>query len=976
MINLMIKKNKNKAGRKAFLTFAFIYGSILPLLAQNSGIASTLSPIPAVTQSNSKSVISLNGEWLFTVGQATKTSPIKVPGEWVMQGFTVNAGETASYTKTFSIPKNWKGSRIKLRFDGVSSHAIVIVNGKKLAEHEGSFVPFETDITDALKSGENVLQVEVQANTISDILACTSQYAVHTVGGILRNVTLFALPEVNLADLTVVTTLDKSYNNATLNLKALVNNQSQKATTGQIAYTLTNAAGKIIATAKTTLSALPGQKTSLLNTDLAVKNPIKWNTDKPYLYTLTTALIIEGKTMQSHQQKIGIRQVEVKGNQLLVNGMPIKLRGVNRHSVHPLTGRAISDELELKDAELFKKGNCNYIRTSHYPPSERFLAIADSIGLFVENESSLTWVQHGASPIWKLWNYKDEKFYPYMLAANIEKMQAGKNHPSVIIWSLGNESYWSPLWDKVYREAKKLDPTRPISFHDQCWGGFNNGGNKVDIANYHYPGINGPKATDTMKRPVLFGEYAHLSTYNRRELLTDPGVRASYGPSLVKMYDSMYVHKGNLGGAIWSGIDDTFHLPDGNIVGYGPWGPIDAWRRLKPEYWGMKKAYSPVVIKNVFKPTIKNGKLLLEVENRHDFISLSEVTIQARVDGATIPLTSAIKPHGEGILQVPVKADTKEVYLSFKDPSGNVVNEELIVLKPAEEKEQSKKVNLSFTENEMAYSITQGDVNYTISKITGIISGATVKGQKVLAQGPVFGVVAMNSEDGGKPNVAGETYQNNIHPVKNYPLYTIFANTIKVDQTAEAIVFTIKATYYNGEGNLIYTFSGDGATRVDYEVKTSLEKPYQYGMIFQLPKTFDELNWKRKGEFTTYAEEDIARASGSAKLNAKWLTAVEEFGKPGAPLWKDDANEMGSNDFRSTKQQILQSRLSNGLHSLLIQSDGKQASRSWLQDEKIQLLIADYSNNGSEPFYGSPFTDGRINIKGKTLKGSVKFKLQ
>jgi len=973
---IKIKKNNNKAGHSVLLALALIFGAILPLMAQNTGIASTLSPIPSITEGNSKPAISLNGEWLFATGQATKASAIKVPGEWVMQGFTVNAGETATYTKTFSIPKNWKGNRIKIRFDGVSSHAIVIVNGKKLAEHEGSFVPFETDITDALKSGENVLQVEVQANTISDILACTSQYAVHTVGGILRNVTLFALPQVNLADLTVVTTLDKSYNNATLNLKALVNNQSQKAAAGQIAYTLTDAAGKNIATVKTALPALSGEKSILLNTNLAVKNPAKWNTDKPYLYTLTTALIMDGKITQSHQQKIGFRQVEVKGNQLLVNGMPIKLRGVNRHSVHPLTGRAISEDLELKDAELFKKANCNYIRTSHYPPSERFLAIADSIGLFVENESSLTWIQHGASPIWKLWNYKDEKFYPYMLAANIEKMQAGKNHPSVIIWSLGNESYWSPLWDKVYREAKKLDPTRPISFHDQCWGGFNNGGNKVDIANYHYPGINGPKATDTMKRPTLFGEYAHLSTYNRRELLTDPGVRASYGPSLVKMYDSMYVHKGNLGGAIWSSIDDTFHLPDGNIVGYGPWGPIDAWRRLKPEYWGMKKAYSPVVIKNVFKPTIKNGKLLLEVENRHDFISLSEVTIQARVDGATLQLISSIKPHGEGILQVPVKADTKEVYLSFKDPSGNVVNEELIVLKPAEEKEQSNKVSLSFTENEMAYSITQGDVNYTISKITGVISGATIKGQKVLEQGPVFGVVAMNSEDGGKPNVAGETYQNNIHPVKNYPLYTIFANTIKVGQTTEAIVFTIKATYTNGEGNLTYTFSGDGATRVDYEVKTSLEKPYQYGMIFQLPKTFDELNWKRKGEFTVYAEEDIARANGTAKLNAKWLPAVEEFGKPGATLWKDDANEMGSNDFRSTKQQILQSRLSNSQHSLLIQSDGKQASRSWLQDEKIQLLIADYSNNGSEPFYGSPFTDGRINIKGKTIKGSVKFRLQ
>ncbi|WP_316823820.1 glycoside hydrolase family 2 TIM barrel-domain containing protein [Pedobacter miscanthi] len=963
-----------KTGRKILLSFALLTATTLQLLAQSNGISSTLSLIPSTIQSTNKPAVSLNGEWKFA--ESTKKGNIKVPGEWVMQGYTVNTGETAIYTKTFSIPDNWKGNRIKLRFDGVSSHAVVSINDKKLAEHEGSFVPFEIDITDALKNGDNLLQVDVQANTISDILACTSQYAVHTVGGILRNVTLFALPEVNIADFTVVTTLDKNHQNATLNLKTLISNQGEKGTSGQMIYSLADANGKNVTVFKTAIPAISGLKPTLINTDIPVKNPIKWNTDKPYLYTLTTTLIIDGKTTESHHQKIGFRQVEVKGNQVFVNGMPVKLRGVNRHSVHPLTGRAISEDLELKDAELFKQANCNYIRTSHYPPSERFLAIADSIGLFVENESSLTWIQHGASPIWKLWDYKDEKFYPYMLAANIEKMQAGKNHASVIIWSLGNESYWSPLWDKVYREVKKLDPTRPISFHDQCWGGFNNGGNKVDIANYHYPGINGPAATDTMKRPTLFGEYAHVSTYNRRELLTDPGVRASYGPSLVKMYDSMYVHKGNLGGAIWSGIDDTFHLPDGNIVGYGPWGPIDAWRRLKPEYWGMKKAYAPVVIKNVFQPSIKNGKLVLQVENRHDFISLSEVTINAKVDGVPVKLTSAIKPHSEGLLQIPVQKGTKEVYISFKNPSGNIVNEELIVLKPTEEKISESKLALSFTENEMAYFVNQGEVNYTINKITGVISGATNKGIKVLEQGPVFGVVAMNSEDGGKPNVAGETYQNNIHPIKNYPLYTIFANAIKVDQSTDSITFNIKATYTNGDGNLTYIFFANGNTRVVYEVKTSLEKPYQYGMIFQLPKTFDELSWKRKGEFTVYAAEDIARNAGTAKLNARWLPAVEEFGKPAAKLWKDDANEMGSNDFRSTKQHIIQTRLSNGSHHILIQSNGKQASRTWLQDEKIQLLVADYWNNGSEPFYGSPFTDGRINVKGKTLKGSVDFRLQ
>ncbi|WP_223833599.1 sugar-binding domain-containing protein [Pedobacter riviphilus] len=234
---------------KIVVTFILVCCTALPLLAQNSGIASALSPIPSSLLNSNKPVISLNGDWKFE--QTNKKGSIKVPGEWVMQGYTVNTGETATYTKTFSIPNNWKRNRIKLRFDGVSSHAIVKINGKQLAEHEGSFVPFEIDITDALKSGENLLQVDVQANTISDILACTSQYAVHTVGGILRNVTLFALPDVNIADFTVVTTLDKNHNNAILNLNALVNNQGQKATSGEMIYTLTDAVGKNVAAVKT-----------------------------------------------------------------------------------------------------------------------------------------------------------------------------------------------------------------------------------------------------------------------------------------------------------------------------------------------------------------------------------------------------------------------------------------------------------------------------------------------------------------------------------------------------------------------------------------------------------------------------------------------------------------------------------------------------------------------------------------------------
>lgn len=919
--------------------------------------------------------ISLNGNWGFDIKEhPQKGKNIQVPGEWEMQGYTVNEGETAVYSKRLDIPADWKGKQIKIRFDGVSSHGVIKLNGKKIGEHEGSFVPFEVDLTETLNYKNDILEVEVQALTVSDRLACTSQYACHTVGGLLRKVTLFAVAPVHITSPIINTVFDGEYKNASLVIGSAILNNSAASANAQIEFTLFDANGKVVTKKSSALAkGIDINSTYDIETTLAIKTPKQWDPEHPYLYTLQTNLLIDGILQQTNVQKVGFRQILIKGNQFFVNGKPIKLHGVNRHSVHPLTGRSISAELDKKDAELFRAANCNYIRTSHYPPSEEFLNAADELGIFVESEASLTWIQHGASPIWKLWNYTDEKFLPFMVRANMDNILAGRNHPSIIIWSLGNESKWSPLWEKVNAVVKQMDKSRPTSFHDQCWGGFNNAGSKADIANYHYPGIDGPKATDTMSRPTLFGEYSHLTTYNRRELLSDPGVRSAYNAPLVQFYDSIYHHKGNLGGAIWSGIDDIFHMPDGRIVGYGPWGPLDAWRRPKPEYYGVKKAYSPVRITNVNWSTVSKGYVEVILENRYDFTSLKEVTIEVKINGILKSVSSDIPARGKGILRVPSGKNVKELYLSFRDPRGFIADEEKYEITTIAE-EQEKKVVVSFSENESALTVKQGDVSYLINKITGIITNATKNNQIVLTQGPVFCMVPMNSEDGGKPNVAGETYQNNIYPVKNYPLYTLFAKDLAITQTDEGVRVDMKTTYTNAKGKQSYLFTTDGKLVTEYEVECGDYdvSPYQYGLLMQLPKQFEQLSWKRKGEFTIYPENDIARNEGTTILNAKHVNGVEEPGVVPKDDWKNDANDLGSNDFRSTKRYIksavLQDKKGNKVKVL---SDGSQASRSWLQDERLQWLIADYSNTGSEPFYGSPHTDVRIKTKGKTLKGKL-----
>lgn len=932
-----------------------------------------LSPRPSAVAGIAQPALSLNGKWAFRLMGAKTQNSINVPGEWVMQCFTVNEGETAVYTRKFNIPAGWNGNRIKLRFDGVSSYAVVKINGVRAGEHEGSFAAFELDITKLIKPANNVLEVDVQANTISDRLGRTSQYAAHTVGGILRNVRLFALPKQNIAEHNITTTFDAGYKNATLNVNTVISNEGGPNASAQMDFELTDATNKVVLRQRSAGISLSDAKTSpVLVTNMAISKPRQWNPEQPYLYHLKSTLLINGKPTESVTQRVGFRQVEVKGNLLLVNGKVVKLRGANRHSVHPLTGRSVSAALDRKDAILFRDANCNYIRTSHYPPSEEFLDAADELGLFVESEASLCWVTKGTAPIWKDWDVTDKRYLPYLIAANVENVQAGRQHPSIIMWSLANESGWSPFFEKAQQVVKALDPSRPTSFHDQCWGTSNNQHSTADIAVYHYPGTHETVMADTMKRPVLFGEYAHITCYNRRELLSDPGIHSTYGKPLQQMYDSIYYHPGSLGGAIWAGIDDTFHLPDGRIVGYGPWGIIDGWRRLKPEYWGTKRAYSPIRITKVSWPAKGQQNMLISLENRYDFTSLQDVRITAIINGKPQQLSSNIAPHSSGQISIAL-AGAQSVRLIFTDPRGFIADEENYEMPHQQPIVKTISESWAVTEQDNTYLVSRKNVSYIINKRTGIIVSAKKGGDEILTQGPAWCMVAMSNDDGGKPG--GVTYQNDIYPIKVYPVNLLFASKVAFSKQGDGLQFAVDINYTDCKGKLTYTFMPDGKLNARYEVTYSKAdiSPYQYGLVMQLPPTFNKVSWQRQGEFSAYAENDQSRSSGIALLNAKHIDGVEPWRVSPANDWKDDANEMGSNDFRATKRDISSSSLQDTKgNKVTIISNNKQASRSWLQDKQINWLIADYYNNGSERFYAAPFTNDRIKVTANTtLKGGL-----
>ncbi len=316
-----------------------------------------------------------------------------------------------------------------LRFDAVYSDAIVWLNGKKAASHTGGFNVFEADVTAFLKKGLNCLTVEVMSESIADTLSCGSQYAAHPLGGIPRKVTLFPVPDFHISDIFIKTDLDEQYMNARLQIELAFRNSNKGVKEGKLQIDLISPEGKIVAGKLINLAITDFNELSE-NITLDVLNPLKWNAEYPNLYKLRIELT-SSSGKEVIEKNVGFRELEIAGNQLFLNGAPVKLHGVNRHEVHPLTGRSLNMELWKKDALLYKAANVNYIRTSHYPPAEEFISLCDSIGLYVELENPLVWIGHNANLSLKFNDAWDIRLRRELLKTTRETVTYYRNHPEL-----------------------------------------------------------------------------------------------------------------------------------------------------------------------------------------------------------------------------------------------------------------------------------------------------------------------------------------------------------------------------------------------------------------------------------------------------------------------------------------------------------------------------------------------------------------
>jgi len=652
---------------------------------------------------------SLNGEWSFKYVQGLEPSAdgrfteprfdvsawkaISVPSNWELKGFAEPSyadelkDGTGLYRRTFRVPAAWKGRRTFLRFEGVAFGYEVSINGKKAGVSSASAFNRHTfDVTDSLRTeadGDNVLAVRVTTKPHGYEFDLNDDWS---LSGIYRDVSLFSVPATHVRDLSTKTVLQPD-GSADLSIDVALSQAD-----GEVLARLLTPDGSVVGE----LSLPPGDHQHRSGV-MRIARPALWTAETPSQYRLELVLAVGGVTQQRIAERIGLRQVSIANGVLLLNGRPIKMRGVNHHDLDPVTGRAVTEAQIRQDLELMKKANVNYLRTSHYPPHPRLLELCDELGIYVMDEVA---IGHGEKNL-------DKPEYRADILARVEPtITRDKNRASVLVWSIGNENPITDVELEAGRLAKQLDPTRPITY-PKIGSYFAKNYERipafVDIHAPHYPSNATLKEyAQKLKRPTILTEYAHalgLATdrmQDQWEIIQSTPVLA--GGSIWHFHDQGLlrtsgepVDPGKPTQLVWL---DRYRYYDTHGLD-GADGLTYADRTPQTDYWQMRKVYAPVqFIERDAAVHPGAQQIALTVENRHDFRSLSGIKLlwSLQRNGkdtqqGVVALKAAARER-EMVhipLQIPSGANADVLALNVRavDERGLQINERSIRLHPA-----------------------------------------------------------------------------------------------------------------------------------------------------------------------------------------------------------------------------------------------------------------------------------------------------
>jgi len=861
---------------------------------------------------------SLNGSWKFSCVAKLADCPsdfykprydvsnwkqIPVPGNWQLYGYGIpiysnipypfgdpnnnwavnppyiprDRNPIGLYRTSFDLPALWKSRQVFLVFDGVDSAFYLWINGCKVGYSEDSRTPAEFNITPYLKDGVNILAAQVFCYSDGSYLEDQDMWR---LSGIFRDVYLYSTGRLHIRDFWANPAFDSEYRDAKLSVSVEVANYGlQVSAACRVDATLYDDRGGRVVSLPIIRTFAEPCKSASLEMEAIVKNPRKWSAEQPNLYTLVISLSDEsGRVLEAVSCKVGFRSVEIKNGLLLVNGKPIRIKGVNRHEFDPNTGHYVSADSMVRDIILMKQHNINAVRTSHYPNTPQWYDLCDRYGLYVLDEANIE--SHGAGYEFDKTLAKKPEWRKAHLARTISMVERDKNHPSVIIWSLGNEAGDGNNFEATSDWVHQRDRSRPVHYEQ---AGFKD---HTDIVCPMYSSLSylATYAKKQQKRPLIMCEYYHA--------MGNTG-------NLTEYWELIKKHPQLRGGFIWDWVDQGLfkRAADGTAFwAYGgDWGPpgtrsdgnrccnglVGPDRRPHPHAAEVRKVYQYITASPV---DIAKGRF--KIHNEYDFTNLNDFDISWTVisDGnvvqkGTLPKIN-LEPACEKTITVPLDTDMlrqgTEYFLTItftlnRDaswaPKGYVVAWEQIPLCKKTQKGDLLKLAdmpaIDVNESGDVITVTGKDMILTIGKTTGVIESFAYRGIQLIASPliPNFWRAPTDKDIGNRmPQRLG--VWKNAGP--NIRIISVAAEQLKpqlVRITAKAMLPDEPDSSYLA----VYTIYGSGDVIVESFVRPAgrymVDIP-RIGMQMALPAEFDTLTWYGRGPGETYWDRKTAGAFG------------------------------------------------------------------------------------------------------------------
>jgi len=829
---------------------------------------------------------------------------IPVPGNWQLHGYgrpnytnvayphpvdppyVPDENPVGLYRTTFDLPEAWSGRRILLNFDGVSSAFYVWMNGELVGFSKCSHMPAEFDVTDQVRKGENLLAVQVFQWCDGSYLEDQDMWR---LSGIFRDVSISARPLVYLRDVFVRTRFDEQYRDAVLEVATSVRHCLDAATDGySLCLRLCDEDGQtVVESSAEVLAAGPGEDVES-SVEVPVSAPKKWSAEEPNLYTLLVSLVApDGSVAEVERVPVGFRQVERKGVQVLLNGVPLEIRGVNRHDIHPDLGFAVSLESMVQDIALMKQHNINAVRTSHYPNDPRWLDLCDRYGLYVIDEADLEThgFGYGGSDIPARRSEWREAFVD-----RARRMVArDRNHPSIIIWSLGNESGYGPNHDAMAECIRAADPTRLIHYE----GAYDSP--MVDIVSTMYPTverlIEEGKRTDD-ERPFFMCEYAHAM---------------GNGPGNLKEYwEAIRAHPRLLGGCIWEWVDhglrrrnesgeewfayggDFGDKPnDGNFCIDGLCFPDRIPHTGLIEY---KKIIEPVHVAAI---DLNAGKI--RITNRYQFSSLSHlqghwsVTCEGEVleegdlprldtaarDATEITLPYSLKQRecdAEPLLNVSFSLSHDTLWARRGHEVAWAQFELPVAVRPAPVVHLSDMPALVVEESESEITVRGDDFALVFDSVRGVMSSWEWHGVELITAGPRLNVWRAPTDN--DVHLAREWRQAGLDRLQHRIEHVAMrgdTSCVRIEVASVLAPYSLGPAFSCTYDYAIYG-TGDVVIKTTATPRRTLPPLPRLGLQLRLPGSLDRFAWHGRGPHESYADR-----KESARIGLYQGTVQEQY---------------------------------------------------------------------------------------------------